>query len=48
MRVRWSVAVEATKAAAYWRRGLFYRRAVNVEALPADVVGELLEGLRAP
>ena len=45
VRVRWSVAVEATRRHAYWRRGLFYRRAVNVDRLPADVAAEITAGL---
>ena len=45
VRVRWLVAVEATRRAAYWRRGLFYRRAVNVEVLPAGVAAEIEDGL---
>ena len=47
VRVEWSVAVDATRSAAYWRRGLFYRRAVNVEVLPADVAAEIEDGLGA-
>ena len=47
VRVEWSVAVDATRSAAYWRRGLFYRRAVNVDVLPAEVAAEIEDGLGA-
>jgi hypothetical protein len=46
VRVRWDVAVDATRASAYWRRGLFYRRAANVAELPADVAAEIASALR--
>ena len=45
VRVRWTVTVAANRDEAYWRRGLFYRRAVNVEELPADVAREIELGL---
>ena len=45
VRVRWSVAVGPTRREAYWRPGLFYRRAVNVERLPEDVAEENVDGL---
>jgi hypothetical protein len=46
VRVRWDVAVDAIRSRAYWRRGLFYRRATNVTELPADVAAEIEAGLR--
>jgi hypothetical protein len=46
VRVRWDVAVDATRSSAYWRPGLFYRRATNVAELPGDVAVEIESALR--
>jgi hypothetical protein len=45
--IEWDVVVPATRRNAYWRRGLFYRRATNVAELPGDVAAEITAALGA-